>query len=124
MLDVEGLPVHVVVGATVVAVPLVVVCEVVGGAVTACVLVSVGYVAARLVIALGVGTGAVLVVVGTASTPHTILQCRALEVLVVGIELLALAAADRMGKGAAVGAVTRGGFVMKLRHVDDPYVVL
>ena len=114
MLDVEGLPVHVIVGATVVTVPLIVVRKVVGRAVTARMLVGEGYVTARFVIALGVGTGAVLVVVGTASTPHAILQCRALEVLVVGIELLAFAAADRMGKGATVGTVTWSGFVVKL----------
>ena len=124
MLDVEGLPVHVVVGATVVTVPFVVVRKVMGRAVAACMFVGVGYAAARFVIALGVGAGAVLVVVGMASTPHAILQCGALEVLVVGIELLALAAVDRMGKGAAVGTVTWSGFVVKLGHVDDPYVVL
>ena len=42
----------------------------------------------------------------------------------VGVELLALAAADGVGKGAVVGAVTWGGFVVELGHVDDPYVVL
>ena len=105
MLDVEGLPVHVIVGAAIVAVPLIVIRKVVGRAVVSCMLVGVGYIAAHLVVALGVGAGAVLVVVGTASTPHAILQCRALEVLVVRVELLALAAADWMGKGAAVGAV-------------------
>ena len=105
MLDVEGLPVHVIIGATIITVPLIVVHKVMGRAVTPCMLVGVGYVAVRFVIALGVGAGAVLVVVGMASTPHAILQCRALEVLVVGVELLAFAAADRMGKGVAVGAV-------------------
>ena len=120
----EGLPVYVIISATIVAVPLVVVCKVVGGAVMPCVLVGVRYSAARSVIALGVGAGAVLVVVRTATTPYTILQCRALEVLVIGVKLLAFVAADGVREGAAVGTVAWGGFVVELGHVGNAYVVL
>ena len=53
MLDMEGLPVHVIV-----AVPLVVVGKVVRGAVMSRILVGVGRVTAHFVITLGVGVGA------------------------------------------------------------------
>ena len=95
-----------------------------GGAVPACVLVSIGHIAARLVVALGVGVGAVLVVVVARAAPEAVLQSRALEVLVVGVKLLAFVAANGVRDGAAVGVVAQGGFVMELRHVDDAYIVL
>ena len=87
-------------------------------------LVSIRHVAACLVVALGVGVGAVLVVMSTRSTPKAVLQGRALKVLMVGVELFAFAAAKGVRKGTAVGAVARGGFVVELRHVDYASVVL
>ena len=89
--------------------------------------VSVRHGAARLVVTLGVGVGAVLVVVGAGATPETVLQSRALKVLVIGVDLLALAAADGVREGATVGtvgAVAREGLFMELGHVDNAYVVL
>ena len=83
------------------------------------ILVSVGHAAARLVVTLGVGVGAVLVVVGAGATPETVLQSRALKVLVIGVDLLALAAADGVREWVVVGAVAGGGFVMELGHVYD-----
>ena len=89
--------------------------------------VSVGHAAAHLVVTLGVGVGTVLVVVGAGATPETVLQSRALKVLVVGVDLLALAAADGVRERAmagTVGAVAGEGLFMELRHVDNVYVVL
>ena len=79
----EGLPVHVVVGAAIITIPLVVVHRtlVVDRAESPCVFVSEGYSAACLVEALGMGVGAVFMVVGVGATPETILQGGALEVL-------------------------------------------
>ena len=111
----EGLPVHVIKGTSIVAIPLIVVGMVVGGAVAPSMLVGVGHVAARLVVALGVGIGAVLVVVGPRAAPEAVLQRWALEVLVVRVDLLALVAVDGVGEWAAVGsvrAVAGGRFVM------------
>ena len=88
---------------------------------------SVRYSAARLVVTLGVGVGTVLVVVGAGTTPETVLQSRALKVLVIGVDLLALAAADGVRERATVrtvGAVAGEGLFMELGHVDDAYVVL
>src|SRR6202453_841212 len=120
----EGLPVHVIIHATIVAIPIVVVVSLIMvGTVPASVLVGIRHVAACLVVALGVGVGAVLVVMSTRATPKAVLQGRALKVLMVGIELFALAAAKGVGKGGAVGTVARGGFVVELRHVDYAGVV-
>ena len=60
----EGLPVHIIVGASIITVPLVVVSEVMGGTVASRVLVGVRHIAARLVVAFGMGVGACFVVVG------------------------------------------------------------
>ena len=121
----EGLPVHVVIRTAIVAVPIVVVVSaIMVGTVPASVLVSIRHVAACLVVALGVGVGAVLVVMSTRATPKAVLQGRALKVLMVGVELSAFAAAMGVRKGTAVGAVARGGFVVELRHVDYASVVL
>ena len=94
------------------------------GTVPSSILVGVRYIAACLVVALGVMVGAVLVGVVACTAPEAVLQSRALEVLVVRVELLALAAANGVRDGVAVGAVSWGGFVVKLRHVDNAYVVL
>ena len=124
-LAVEGLPVHIVVSAAIVTIPLIVVSTfVVNGAVPPAILVGVGHIAMCLIIALGVGVGTVLVGVIACAAPKAILQSRALEVLVVGVELLAFAAANGVGERATVGAVACCGFVMKLGHVDDTYVML
>ena len=70
----EGLPVYIVVGTPVVAVPLVVVCPfVVDWAVPPTVLVGVGYAAARLVVALRMGVGAVFVGVVPRTAPEAVL---------------------------------------------------
>src|ERR1700677_261463 len=120
----EGLAVHVVIRTTIVAVPVVVVVSsIMVGTVPASVFVGVRHTAACLVVAFGVGVGAVLVVMSTRATPKAVLQGRALKELMVGIELLAFAAAKGVGKGAAVGTVARGGFVVELRHVDYAGVV-
>ena len=58
------------------------------------------------------------------ATPEAVLQGRALEILVVRVELLAFAAADGVRKGAAVGAIAFIRFVMELGHVGNAYVVL
>ena len=125
----ERLPVYVIVGAAVIAIPLVVIYRtfVVDGAESPCIPVSVGHSAACLVVTLGVGVGAVLVVVGAGATPEAVLHSRALEVLVIGVDLLALAAADGVRERATVGtvgAVAGEGLSMELGHVDDAYVVL
>ena len=60
----EGLPVYVVVGASIVTIPLVVVSEVMGGTVASRVLVGVQYIAAGLVVTLRMEIGALFVVVG------------------------------------------------------------
>ena len=89
--------------------------------------VSVGHAAACLVVTFGMGVGAVLVVVGAGATPETVLQSQALKVLVIGVDLLALAAADGVREGATVrtvGVVAGEGLFMELGHVDDAYVVL
>ena len=114
MLGVEGLPVHIIVGATIITIPLIVINRtfVVNGAVLCAVLVGVGYVATCLVVTLGVGVGAVLVVVSASATPKTILECRALEVLVVRVKLLAFVAVDGVREWVAVGMVARGGLVV------------
>src|ERR1700677_2818658 len=111
----EGLPVHVVIRTTIVTVPIVVVVSsVMVGTVPASVLVGIRHVAACLIVALGVGVGAVLVVMSARAAPKTVLQGRALKVLMVGIELFAFAAAKGVRKGAAVGAFARSGFVVEL----------
>ena len=97
------------------------------GAESPCIPVSVGHSATRLVVTLRVGVGTVLVVVGAGATPETVLQSRALKVLVIGVDLLALAAADGVRERAmagTVGAVAGEGLFMELGHVDDAYVVL
>src|ERR1700677_617854 len=94
-LAMEGLPVHVIIRATIVTIPLVVVVSsVVNGTVPASVLMSIRHVAACLVVALGVGVGAVCVVMRARAAPETVLQSRALKELVVGVELPAFAAAN------------------------------
>ena len=125
LLAVEGLPVHVIVGTPIVAIPLVVIRTfVMDGAIPPTILVSVRHSAVRPVIALGVGVGAVFVGVVLRTAPKTVLQSRALEVLVVRVKLLAFAAADGVRKGAAVGTIACAGFVVELGHVDNTYVVL
>ena len=124
-LAVEGFPVHIVVSTPIVTIPFIVIGTfVMNGAVPSAILVGVGYTATCLVIALGMGAGTVLVGVVARAAPETILQSRALEVLVVGIELLAFAAANGVRERAAVGAAAWRGFVMELGHVDDTYVML
>ena len=121
----EGLPVHIVVSTSIVTIPFIAIGTfVVNGAVPSAILVGVGYTATCLVVALGMGVGTVLVGVVACAAPETILQSRALEVLVVGVELLAFAAANGVRERAAVGAVACRGFIMKLGHVDDTYVML
>ena len=121
----EGLPVYIIVGTPIITVPLVVIHTfVVDGTVPPTILVGIGHTAAHLVVALGVGVGAVLVGVVAHAAPEAILQSWALEVLVVGVELLALAATNGVRDRVAVGAVAWGRFVMQLRHVDDAYVML
>ena len=121
----EGLPVHVIISTPIVAIPLVVIRTfVMDGAIPPAILVSVRYVAACLVVALGVGVGAVFVGVVPCAAPEAVLQGRALEILVVRVKLLAFSAADGVRKGAAVGAVTCIRFVVELGHVDNTYVVL
>ena len=121
----EGLPVYIIVGASIITVPLVVIRTfVVDGTVPPAILVSIGHTAAHLVVAFGVGVGTVLVGVVACATPEAILQGQALEVLVVGFELLALAATDGVRDRVVVGAVAWGRFVMQLRHVDNTYVML
>ena len=98
------------------------------------ILVGVGYAAMCLVVALRVGVGAAFVVVGVGTTPEAVLQSRALEVLVIRVDLLTLTAADRVREGAvvravgaavrAVGAIARGGLIIELGHVGNTYVVL
>ena len=125
LLAVEGLPVHIVIGTPVVAIPLVVIRTLVmDGAIPPTILVGVGHAAARLVVTLGVGVGAVFVGVVPCAAPEAVLQSRALEVLVVRVKLLAFAAADGVRKGAAVGTIACAGFVVELGHVDNTYVVL
>ena len=94
------------------------------GAIPPTILVGVRHVAARLVVALGVGVGAVFVGVVPRTAPEAVLHSRALEVLVVRVKLLAFAAADGVRKGAVVGAIACAGFVVELGHVDNMYVVL
>ena len=94
------------------------------GAIPPTVLVGVRHTAARFVVALGVGVGAVFVGVVPCAAPEAVLQGRALEILVVRVKLLAFAAADRVREGAAVGAVAGVWFVVELGHVDNTYVVL
>ena len=117
----EGLPVHVIIGTTVIAIPLIVIHHtfIMDGTVPSSMFVGIGYATMCLVVTLGVGVGAVLVVMGTGATPEAILQGRALEVLVVRVDLLALAAADGVREWVVVGAVAGGGFVMELGHVYD-----
>ena len=71
-----------------------------------------------------VTVGAVLVGVVAHTTPEAILQSRALEVLVVRVELLTFAAADGVRDGVVVGAVAWGRFIVELGHVDNVYVML
>ena len=125
----ERLPVYIVVGATVVAIPLIVVLHtlVMDRTVPLSILVGVGYAATCLVVALRVGVGAAFVVVGVGTAPEAVLQSRALEVLVIRVDLLTLTAADWVREGAAVravGAIASGGLVIELGHVGNTYVVL
>ena len=126
VLCMEGLPVHIIIHTTIIAVPLIVIdCAfVMDRAVPPSILVGVGHIAASLVITLGVGVGTVLVVMVVCATPEAILQSRTLEVLVVRVELLTFAAVDGVRERAAVGVVAWGGFVMKLGLVEDMYVML
>ena len=68
----ERLPVYIVVGATIVAIPLIVVlCTLVmDRTVPLSILVGVGYAATCLVVALRVGVGAAFVVVGVGTAPE------------------------------------------------------
>ena len=121
----ERLPVHVIISTSVVAVPLIVIRTfVMDGAISPTVLVGVRHAAARFVVALGVGVGAIFVGVVMHAAPEAVLKGRALVVLVVRVKLLAFVTADGVREGAAVGAVAGVWFVVELGHVDNTYVVL
>ena len=124
----KGLPVDVIIGAAVVAVPLVFVHRLmliafVDRAALLSAGMGVGDSALHLVIALGVGAGTVLVEVVTGAAPYAVFMCRALPVPVVGVELPAFVAAVGVRDGAAVGAIATARLVVEVGHVSNAEVV-
>ena len=124
----EGLPVDVVIDAAIVAIPLIVIHQLLlvafmDRAMPLSTGVGVGDSAPHLVIALGVRVGAVLMEMVTGTAPYAVFMRGALPVPMVGVELPTFAATVGVREGAVVRAIARAWFVVEVGHVSDAEIV-